>query len=145
MMRREEISHDGIVTDVTENAVIVEILSKSACSACHARGLCGASEEAVKRVEVRRYPGSPTPSVGDRVVVSLSRSLGMKAVLVSYVFPLLILLILVVSLSRVCGSEWVAGLSGLAGTAVYYLMLYFLRDRIAGDYEFHINQNNRND
>jgi len=144
-MRHEEISHDGIVVEVSKDTTTVEILSKSACSACHARGLCGASEEAVKRIEVRNLPGAVIHEVGDPVKVSLEKSLGLKAVLVSYVIPVLILLIIVVSLSMVSVSEWIVGLAALGGMATYYLILYLTKDRIAGKYEFHIVNNNRND
>ncbi len=34
---KDFIEHEGIVTDLTEYTVTVEILSKSACSSCHAK------------------------------------------------------------------------------------------------------------
>ena len=38
------IKHSGVVSRVTPDSVEVEIVSKSACAACHAKGVCGASD-----------------------------------------------------------------------------------------------------
>jgi len=134
-----EVKHSGIITEITAEKTIVEIVSQSACAACHAKGLCGASEEATKHITVRTEQGSDW-KVGDQVEVTLRRSLGLKAVAISYIIPLLILLILVVSLPVVLESEYLVGLCAIAGIAVYYFIVYLLRDRLADGYEFHINK-----
>lgn len=139
-MKKDEISHVGKIIAITPEVTTVEILSESACSQCHARGLCGASEEVAKHIRVRTVPGSKD-SVGDTVRVCLKKSLGMKAVMLSYVIPVIILMILVVSLSVVCESDWLVGLVTLAGVAAYYGILYLMRDRLDGEYEFYIINN----
>ena len=78
--------------------------------------------------------------VGEEVELVLQEATGMKAVLLAYVIPLLILLILCVSLSYVNMNELYAGLAGLAGVLVYYLVLYLVRNRISGDYVFRIRK-----
>ena len=139
-MKKDEISHVGKVISVTPETTTVEIISESACSQCHARGLCGASEEVAKHIRVRTLPGFEH-NVGDTVRVCLKKSLGMKAVALSYVIPVIILMILVVSLSVVWESEWLIGLVTLAGVAAYYGVLYLMRDRLDGEYEFYIINN----
>ncbi len=118
-MGRAVISHDGIVTSVSRERIKVEILSESACSSCHARGLCGASEEKVKTVDVRGLPGETLPSVGDRVIVGLRRSLGLGAVALSYAVPVLILMVSIVSLSALGLSEWIVGAAAIACVGLY--------------------------
>jgi len=51
-MARERIEHEGRVIAVDKDYVSVEIVNKSACASCHAKGVCGASDEAVKVVEI---------------------------------------------------------------------------------------------
>ena len=51
-MSKERIEHEGTVIAVDKDYISVEILNKSACASCHAKGVCGASEQSVKVVEV---------------------------------------------------------------------------------------------
>ncbi len=138
---KEEVSHKGRVTEVNADSVKVEIISSSACASCHAASLCSMSEAVKKVVEVRT-PGNENYAVGDEVLVVLKSSLGMKAAAVAYVVPLAVLLVVCVSLSYTGIHELYIGLAGLGSLAVYYLVLYLLRDRMASDYTFCIRKEN---
>ena len=135
----ELISHKGKVISAGQGKVNVEIISESACAACHAAGLCGMSESKRKIVEV------PTSSYagftqGQDVEVCLAPKTGLKAVLLSYVLPVMLLLILILSLLKIGLSELLAGVFSLAGVALYYLVLYFFRDKLSEGYEFFIRR-----
>lgn len=138
-MATGEVSHKGTVISVGQDRISVRIVSESACSACHAAGLCGASESKNKIVDVPVY-GGQTYSVGQEVEVCLARKMGLKAVLLSYVIPLVILLILVLSLSWIGLGELASGLASIGGIAVYYLILYLCRNRLAEGYVFYIRK-----
>jgi len=141
-MAQKEVSHTGRIVSIGQDRIQVEIVSQSACASCHAAGLCGASESVKKLVEVSAF-GNSDVKVGDEVEVCFAQSMGLKAVLISYVIPVIILLILIVSLSTVKGlKELAVGLISVAGVALYYLVVYLMRDRIAGGYEFYIRKNN---
>jgi len=116
-MASGEVSHKGMVVSVGKGSVSVRIVSESACSSCHAAGLCGAAESKKKIVEVPLY-GGQTYSIGQEVEVCLARKMGLKAVLLSYVIPLMILLILVLSLSSSGESRCITSYSTSAGTAL---------------------------
>ena len=49
---KKEVSHKGRVVEVGQDVIQVEIISSSACSSCHAAGLCTMSEAVKKIVEV---------------------------------------------------------------------------------------------
>ena len=115
----------------------MEIVSESACAACHASGLCGMAESRKKIIDVPSKPGR-VYEPGEEVEVCLARKTGMRAVLLSYVVPVGILLILILYLSMIGMGELAAGVLSVAGVAVYYLILYFFRDRLADGYEFYI-------
>ena len=138
-MASGEVSHKGKVVSVGKDTVSVQIVSESACSACHAAGLCGALESKKKIVDVPVY-GDQAYSIGQEVEVCLARKMGLKAVLLSYVIPLVILLILVLTLSSIGLGELVCGLASIGGVALYYLILYFRRDSLAEGYVFYVRK-----
>ena len=76
--------------------------------------------------------------------VMTKMSMGLKAVWISYVIPLLILMILILSLSSVIGNETVVGLVSVAGVALYYLGIWLLRDRLADEFVFYIKEQQLN-
>ena len=75
---------------------------------------------------------------GDQVQVVLKRSMGLKAVWLSYVVPLFILMILILSLSSVNVHELYVGLVSIGAVALYYLVIYLLQGRLAKDFVFYI-------
>ena len=125
MSAKNEISHTGTIIGITPEYTTVEIIAQSACAACHARGMCGVADESQKIIMVPTDPYAGY-KVGDEVFVMLKRSMGMKAVWISYVIPLLILMILILSLSSVTVHEVYAGLAAIGGVALYYLVIYHL-------------------
>ena len=136
-MKEKEILHEGRIIEITPEFTSVEIISSSACSQCHAKGLCGFSEEKSKVVMV---PTSPyrEHAVGDSVTLALKQTMGLKAVWISYVVPLIILMILILSLSSVIGSEIWTGLASIGGVALYYLVIWMMRDRLRNEFVFYI-------
>ena len=135
----EVISHKGRVTGCGDGKVYVEIVSESACAACHAAGLCTMAESSKKIIEVPLGAGE-SYITGQEVEVCLAQKSGLKAVLFSYVIPVLFLLFLILSLSYIGLGELTVGLLSVGGTALYYLVLYLLRDKLAEGYAFFIKK-----
>lgn len=134
---KKEIYHDGKIIEITPEFTSVEIISSSACSQCHAKGLCGFSEEESKVVMVPTSPYTER-KVGDTVTLALKQTMGLKAVWISYVIPLIILMILVLSLSSVIDNEAWTGLTAIGGVALYYLVILLLRDKLKNEFVFYI-------
>ena len=129
--------HTGQVVSMTPKTTTVQIVSHSACSECHAAGLCGLSEFTEKAVEVPTGPYA-TYGVGDEVQVVLKASMGFKAVWIAYVIPLAVLLAVVLGLIALGVPEAVSGLAGIGAVALYYLVVWLLRDRLRNEYVFTI-------
>lgn len=139
MSKESNINHEGVVIEIDKQTIFVEILSKSACASCHAKGACSLGDTKVKVVEVEnRYPG--LYEKGERVNVVLKKTMGYKALWISYVVPLIILLLLLVSLSSLQFSEPVTGISIIAALAVYYTIIWIMRDRLKREFEFAIEK-----
>ena len=137
MARKNEIAHRGRIIDIDQDFTTVEIMVSSACSECHAKGLCGMSEEEQKVVMVPTDP-YVKHEVGEEVQVCTKMSMGLKAVWISYVIPLAVLMILILTLSAVIDNEAVTGLVSVAGVAAYYLVIWLLRDRLRSEFVFYI-------
>ena len=134
---KEQVKHTGKVVSMNPQLTTVQIVSHSACSECHAAGLCGMSEYTEKAIQV---PTDPYASygVGDEVQVVLQASMGMKAVWIAYFLPLVVLLAVALGLIALGVQEVVAGLSGIAAVGVYYLIIWLLRGKLQNEYVFTI-------
>ncbi len=138
-MKKNEIAHTGKIVDINPDFTSVEITASSACSSCGARGLCGMSEEQEKIIMLPTDPYS-SYNAGDEVQVYTKMTMGLKAVWISYVIPLAVLMILILSLSPVVGNEFLRGGIAVAGVAVYYFIIWLLRDRLSDQFEFYIRK-----
>ena len=136
--REEEIGHAGRITEISPDCITVEIVSESACGACHAAGLCGLSEVSRKTVQVPFTLGDW--QVGQEVQVNLRASMGLKAVGIAYIGPLVVLMTVVLALGALGVGELACGLAGIAAAALYYLCIYLLRDKIGKEYSFYIKE-----
>ncbi|MBR1958989.1 MAG: SoxR reducing system RseC family protein [Bacteroidales bacterium] len=137
MAKKNEIVHSGKIVDITPDFTTVQIISSSACSECHAKGLCGMSEEQEKIIMLPTDPYTPR-QVGEEVQVKTKMTMGLKAVWISYVIPLVILMILILSLSSVIGNEYLRGAVAIAGVGIYYFIIWLLRDKLSDQFEFYI-------
>ena len=140
MAKKNEIAHSGRIVEIDKDFTTVEITVSSACSSCHAKGLCGMSEQEDKIIMVPTDPYTER-KVGDEVMVKTKMSMGLKAVWISYVVPLAVLLILILSLSGVFESEYLTGLVSIAGVALYYFGIWLFRDRLSTEFVFYIDNN----
>lgn len=130
------VKHCGEVIRIQRQSVFVRMTVNSACSACHAKSVCGASEQTDKIVEVETAEASSFV-VGDSVEVALmQRNMGSKSVFLAYVVPFFVLTLMLVGAIAVGASEGVAVLAALAGVAAWYVALYLTRDKLKNRIKF---------
>ena len=129
------IEHDGIITSLSGGKLYVEILSQSACSGCHAKSLCSASDMKKKLIEVTPLVGIDY-RVGQRVTIVGRERMGLWATALAYGFSL-VLMVVVLCLSKACGlSDPAAGALSLLSLIPYYFALYLMRDRLHKTFNF---------
>jgi positive regulator of sigma E activity len=136
------IEHQGEIIEIGIDYIMVEIISQSACSSCNAKSMCSMSEAESKVVEVENK-GYEMFEIGETVNVILRKSLGFKALYISYLIPLLILILILLSLSSFGIGELTTGLSIIMALAVYYIGVYLLRDRFKREFVFTIEKLNK--
>ena len=141
-MAKERIEHEGRVIAVDKDYISVEIVNKSACASCHAKGVCGASDEAVKVVEVAQSFATLADDyqVGETVNVVMSSAMGPQAIWIAYVVPLIVLMASILVFSLCGASELWMGLGSLGVVALYYLGVYLMRNRISKIFIFSIEK-----
>ena len=137
MSSYSEITHRGRIVSITPEVTTVEIVSESACAACHAKGLCSLGDSKVKQVELPTR-GWDNYSVGQEVSVVLRATMGHKAVWLAYVVPLIILVAVLLGILSAGGSELSAGLGAIGAVAVYYGVIWLMRERLRKEYVFNI-------
>lgn len=138
MSKAETIRHEGIIESLGAEGCTVRILQASACSSCSARQLCRSSESKEKLVEVKGH--YPTLHVGDRVMLVGSVRQGLRASVLAYVVPLIIMLVVLFLVTHHYG-EKLGALAALLALALYYGMLFLLKDKLAGQFSFRIENN----
>lgn len=124
----KDITHKGVIQEIDGVNIRVDIINKSLCSECHAKSMCMISDQKTKAIDVI-YRGLESFSVGEEVVVSLRREQGMRAVLLSYVIPLCIFIILLLSLTGLLQNDLYTGLLSFLGVSIYYGMIYLFEDK----------------
>ena len=140
--KTDNIEHSGVVTSVTGEFITVEILNKSACAACHAKGVCIASDESIRTIDIPQSISTLACDyqVGEEVKVLLKASLGARAIWICYVVPLILLLAIIFIFTKIGVSELVTGITVLAILAVYYLFIYLFKNKISRDFTFSIEK-----
>ncbi len=138
MKQESSISHKGVVESITANIVNVKIISESACSACHAKGACSASDMQEKIIEA--VPGKKSVKIGDWVTIISKESMGFKALFLGYVLPFLLVLFTLIICTKASLKESTAGILSLSILIPYYTVLYLSRDVIKKSFIFEIKQ-----
>lgn len=133
------IKHRGIVEKVEGAHVVVRIVQTSACAACSAKGLCNASESKEKQIDV--FEAGASYRIGEEVVLCGSTSMGMRAVFLAFGIPMLLLLFaLFVSMQVTDGDALVSSLVALFAVVPYYLVIYFMKDKLNRTFSFTIEK-----
>jgi len=117
----------------------VEIVREEACAMCRAKDLCSLSKQEKKIVTMVTDPYN-IHDVGDEVEVCMKPSMGMKAVWISYILPLFVLVIVMFAL-QACGlGELYSALGAIGAVVCYYLLLLCLRKKLENEFEFYIKR-----
>jgi len=138
MTGQDLIDHEGIVEYVKDDLVHVKIISESACAACHAKGMCGAADQKDKYLDIPSENEQFKP--GEPVRVQVARRLGIKAVALGYIYPFLLLMVVLIGLTLAGVGELKAGISALLSLVPYYLVLMLMKKRIQGLFTFQLKK-----
>ena len=131
----DKIKHLGIVESIDGSRLKVRILQTSACSSCSVKGHCSASEAKEKLIDVYNVLGLSCQS-GQHVVISGTVSMGMKAVLLAFVIPFLVLVVSLFVCMMLTNDEMTSALISLCMLIPYYLIIYLCRGKLSRTFKF---------
>lgn len=123
----KNITHDGRIIKVEGQQVTVCFIQSSACSGCHAKGICSSQDQAEKIV-VADSEGVEY-SVGEKVLIIVSNEMAWSAVVLAFLVPLILAFIALFIAVPLAG-EMMACLITLCVLAVYYVILFLQRDKL---------------
>lgn len=137
MKNEETISHEGVVTIITDDELEIKILAQSACAACHAKSACGMGEQAEKILTVPRPKGKDF-AIGQKVNVRMAIGQGNKAAVLAYLIPILLLLAVLFACLGLGVNEGLAALISIVALVPYYIVLYLKRDKLRKQFDYTI-------
>lgn len=133
----DHVSHPGVVVGINDKDIEIEILSSSMCGSCGIKSACGMSEMQEKRVTVPK-PKDREFIVGQPVSIIMNTRQGNKAALFAYFIPAFLLVAIIVILSNLNVKEWIAAVTGIGAAAIYYIILYFFKDKLRDEFTYEI-------
>ena len=137
MNTQETVSHEGIVTKITDEELEIKILAQSACAACHAKSACGMGEQAEKILTVPR-PKDRDFALNQKVNVKMAIGQGNKAAILAYLIPIVLLLAVLFSCIGLGLGEGLSALISLVALVPYYIVLYLQRDKLKKKFSYTI-------
>ncbi len=136
----DSISHRGIIDKIEDDTLFVRIMQQSACAGCHAKNMCSASESKEKIIEVR--DNSHLYTINEEVILTGKTSLGLKAVFLAFVIPVLIVVATII-VGNISGwDEAASALASLILLVPYYGILYSLREKLKRTFVFTLKKLN---
>ncbi len=144
-MIQQGFRHKGVVTSLEKGDVItISLRAVEACDGCRAKSVCSASngKDESGSVRIMRVVSSCAQSleIGDKVDISITYKVGMIAVVVAYIIPLFVFIgSLAVGLAFGL-DEGIAALVTFVVTALYYGVVYLMRNRFERVVHFEVEK-----
>lgn len=132
------IYHTGLVKSVSGSNVKVEVLAESACKSCGVSDSCEVSGMKQKEVDVQVI--EQNYKAGEQVSIILTEKQGMTATFLGYIFPFVLIFIVLFLANRYTDNEVIIGLLALGILLPYYLILYLLKGQIKSEFGFKIEK-----
>ena len=133
----KNITHEGVVIKTEGTRVTVRFVQSSACSGCHAKGICSSQDSAEKIVVAESF--GELYQVGEKVNILVSNSSAWQAVLFAFAIPLMLALVCLFCLVPLMG-EMMSCLAVLGIMAFYYFGLYLCRNKIGTKVQFTLSR-----
>lgn len=134
----QKIEHTGIITALKGQIIEVSIIQKSACSDCHAKSSCSASETSEKIIDA--YSDGMDYTVGETVNVTGKTSMGFLAVLLAFVIPFMLILISLFVTRSITENEAISGTISLSVLIPYYIILSLFNKKLKNKFQFSVSK-----
>lgn len=134
-----QVCSQAVVKEVQDTYIIAEIVIQSACAACHAKGACGVSERKQEKLKID-LPNPEIFTVGEVVSIEMKQTLGMKAVVIAYLFPFIVLALGLFVTYALTKQELVSVGVSFGLTVIYYFIISKLKDKFEKEFVFTVKK-----
>lgn len=134
-----QVCSQAVVKEVQDTYIIAEIVVQSACAACHAKGACGVSERKQEKLKID-LPNPEIFTVGEVVSVEMKQTLGMKAVIIAYLFPFIVMALGLFVTYSLTKHELISVGVSFGLTAIYYFIISKLKDKFEKEFVFTVKK-----
>ncbi len=134
----QKIEHAGIITHIDGTKIQVQIVQLSACSSCHAKGACSASDMDEKLIDAETT--DTTLKIGDQVQLIGESSMGLFAVLIAFIIPFLLILISLFILRSYTTNEALSGTIALGVLVPYFIILSLFNKKLKNKLKFTVEK-----
>jgi sigma-E factor negative regulatory protein RseC len=138
-MNESAICHQGVVKEIRDNTLFVQIERSSACAACHAKSVCLSSD---RKEEIIPVPINEPDAfqVGELVQINLKKTLGAKAVVIAYLCPLIVLVAGLFTTYYFTKNELLSVGVSFAATALYFLFIKKIDTKLKKHFVFVVSK-----
>ncbi|HUM88725.1 MAG TPA: SoxR reducing system RseC family protein [Prolixibacteraceae bacterium] len=137
MDSKSEVTHNGIVNEISPSGIKVGIIVRSACGGCDIKSVCSMSEQKEKVLDIECNPRQF--SLGQEVEVRLKTTQGFHALFLGYFLPFIVLLTCLLLTSALTKNELIIGLTSIASITVYYPLLFLFKNKIKKKFSYIVN------
>ncbi|MBC8321399.1 MAG: SoxR reducing system RseC family protein [Bacteroidetes bacterium] len=136
-MKKNIVTHPGIIKKIESNKIEVSIIVTSGCASCEIKGACTISDIEEKSLWVS-HDNTAQYKVGQAITIEMKQSLGTWAVLLGYVFPFLVLTTGLIIFINIGLDQGLAGILSLSLLLPYYFTIYLLRHYLGSRFNYTI-------
>ena len=135
----ETIGKTGIIKNIINNELIIEIMSCSACSTCAVKNYCNGAEAKQKEIIVKNKEADKF-NVGEEVVVEIDEQQAIKSIIIAYVIPLILMISTIIGVISYQQDEIIGGICGIIVLIPYYFGLFLAKDKMKSGFEFKVTK-----
>lgn len=139
----KDLSKEGIVKNINNNEITVEIQSCSACSSCMIKNYCSTSESKQKEITIKNEDAHKYKT-GEAVLITIDTKQAVKSIILAYVIPLILVVSTIVGMTAYNKNEIIAGICGIIILIPYYFGLFLAKNKLKSDFEFKISKKDAN-
>ncbi|WP_071134003.1 SoxR reducing system RseC family protein [Millionella massiliensis] len=122
------IRQSATVIRVDATQIEVEVCRPEACAACKAKSVCSEGGGQGKRMTLAN--DGQGYQLGEQITLVMRRSAGLKAVVIAYLVPVILVVAALLVFQTVQIKETVAAISTLVLLGLYFLVIRLLRCRL---------------
>ena len=141
MDNKDFIDHQGRVTAVNpeKSTVTVTLLEEAECGECPAGKLCNnfSPDRNVMEIPVRN---PEIFKVGEFVTVKAAERIHRKAIMIVTVIPSIALIVVMIGVFLLTGSQLAASLSALGAMILFFGGLFMIRKKLAHEFVFYLEK-----